>query len=189
MDTKIVHNAQFRQQWLFDLRVKDPSLSWTECHRKWKVKFSEYTEVTYNKDWKKVLPKFNKLQAEIQEAKQKAIITESVKIAKKDIKQKYDRIIILQDIVDSTLNELSLGKATETVYRNGRAEQFERKLTVSEKVQLSRAIKDIQAEISRLENDYDAITQEGIKEMLDIETLPKVTREQLIAHIKTSYTQ
>lgn len=70
------------------------------------------------------------------------------KAVQSGIQSKIERVLILQDQIKACIEELESGKC------NGK------KLTVFEKVALRKTIKELQSEISKIENDYAATRTE-----------------------------
>lgn len=76
---------------------------------------------------------------------------------KSGLKSKIERQLILQKQIDQCLSELDSGKV------NGYdmlGNAYERELTIMERSQLRKTLKELQSEISKMEGDYAPIKQE-----------------------------
>ena len=62
--------------------------------------------------------------------------------------------MILQNQVEDILKRLEKGTHTQETFKDGKVLKFERELTPSEITAYNRTIKELQAEISKIEGDY-----------------------------------
>ena len=154
-----MNNPATRQAWILEQLTKRPNLSYGDCFRNYSVKFRK-TERTHTKDWNKATKQHKERQQTINEAKDKAIISEEVKAAKNGLKSKHERIMILQVEVDATISELQKGVTIETKINGGKASSIERPLNILEKTQLRKVAKELQSEISKIEGDYAPAKQD-----------------------------
>lgn len=150
-----MNNPATRQEWILEQLTERPTLSFGECFSEYLVKYSK-TEQTFAKDWNKATEQHRERQQAINAAKEAAIISKEVEAAKNGLKSKHERLINLQDQAEATLNELKAGKVKETKMQGGKALSIERELTVLEKTQLRKVLKELQAEISKVVGDYAA---------------------------------
>jgi sulfate adenylyltransferase subunit 1 (EFTu-like GTPase family) len=134
-----MNNPSTRQEWILEQLTERPTLSYRECFGRYSVNFGK-TERTFDRDWNNATDRHRERQQAINAAKEVAIIKEEVKAAKNGLKSKHERLMILQDQVDATLVDL---QDDELEYRD--------------KVSLRRVLKELQAEISKIEGDYPAI--------------------------------
>lgn len=102
----------------------------------------------YIAEAKKLTEKANRVK---EQAIENAIVDEAVKAVKIGLKTKYDRAMILQEQVEASIAELKKGK---TSYYDAGGNKCERELTVNEKAIIRKTIKELQAEISKMEGDY-----------------------------------
>lgn len=131
-------NPATRQQWILDELKFNPMLSFVECFSKYFEKFSK-SEVTFSKDWKVSSETHKDYQIKANKAKEEASIQIEVESLKNGIKTKSERVLILQNEVDASLEELNDPEAT---------------LNVFQKVSLRKVIKELQSEISKIQGDY-----------------------------------
>lgn len=144
-----------RQQWILEELKKSPLLSFGECFSKYSVKFSK-SEKTFSKDWKKAKSGLETYQKKANEAKERVSIELEKKAVKQGLKTKFDRLIILQNQVEDILKRLEKGTHPQETFKDGKVLKFERELTPNEITAYNRTIKELQAEISKIEGDYIA---------------------------------
>jgi sulfate adenylyltransferase subunit 1 (EFTu-like GTPase family) len=131
-----MNNPATRQAWILEQLTERPTLSYVEVLADYRQKWAK-SKATFDKDWNKATEQHKQRQQAINKAKEEAIISEEVKAAKNGLKSKYDRLMILQGQVDATLTDLE-----------------DRDLSKGEKVLLRRVLRELQAEISRIQGDY-----------------------------------
>lgn len=150
-----MNNPKTRQQWILDLLKSEPTMSYVDCWGKYGVKWGR-KENTFTRDWKIAQQHFKEYQTKVNKAKDDASIKEELKPLKKGLKLKIDRLLVLQGLVDKCLIDLSEGM-TDDVYmsrKTGKPIEYRRKMVTSEVNQTRRTLKDLQAEISKIEGDY-----------------------------------
>lgn len=141
-------NPASRQQWIYDELVKTPVLSYMQMWSKYGVKWSKQ-ESTFAKDWKIAHQRFQEYQRKANEAKDAAYIENELKGLERGVKTKTQRVLILQKQVSECIFELEQGVSASGV-----------ELDTYEKVALRKTIRELQAEISKIEGDYAATKQE-----------------------------
>lgn len=144
-----------RQQWIIDELKLNPTTSYTEMLAKYKQMFAK-SKVTFDKDWKTSSESFKEYQLSLNKAKDEASINEEVQSLKNGLKSKTERLMILQKQIDDSISELEDGYTTEMKYDPDVKgwENVVRPMTVLEKKHLRGVIKDMQAEISKIQGDY-----------------------------------
>lgn len=107
------------------------------------------------------IEKANQSLKDAQQAKEKAIndevVRQGVEAAKNGLKSKYERAVMLQVQANECEEELKEGTTT---FVNDEGDLVSRKLTVIEKVQLRKVLRELNSELSKIEGDYAAIKQE-----------------------------
>jgi sulfate adenylyltransferase subunit 1 (EFTu-like GTPase family) len=131
-----MNNPATRQEWILEQLTERPTLSYRECFGKYSVNFGK-TERTFDRDWNNATERHTERQQAINAAKEVAIIKEEVKAAKNGLKSKHERLMILQDQVDATLVDLQ-----------------DELLEYRDKVALRKVLRELQAEVSKIEGDY-----------------------------------
>jgi DNA repair exonuclease SbcCD ATPase subunit len=131
-----MNNPATRQEWILEQLTERPTLSYRECWGIYGVKWGR-KENTFTTDWNNAKERHTERQQAINAAKEVAIIKEEVKAAKNGLKSKHERLMILQDQVDATLVDL---QDEELEYRD--------------KVALRKVLRELQAEVSKIEGDY-----------------------------------
>lgn len=145
-----------RQQWIFEQLVNNGALSFSDCFIVYSVKFSK-TQRTFAKDWNIASVKHTELCRAKEIAVNEVIVGEAVQAAQNGLKTKYDRVLNLQHQVDEIIKELAAGTTIDTrITGEGKAIQVERKMTANELATTRRSLKELQAEISKIEGDYAA---------------------------------
>lgn len=142
-----------RRQWILDLLKTEPNLSYSECFTKYSLIFTK-TKRTFATDWKKAKEQFQTYQKKANEAKERVSIELEKEAVKQGLKTKLDRLMILQNQVEDILKRLEKGTHPQETFKDGKVLKFERELTPSEITAYNRTIKELQAEISKIEGDY-----------------------------------
>lgn len=128
-------------------------MGFSEMLSKYSQKWSKGKE-TFRKDWNLTTSKFAEYQNKLNAAKEQISIEEDLKPLKNGLKTKNERLIILQKLVDDCLKDLAEGKTDDTYFDKGKPKPHRRKMTNMEYNQTRRTLKDLQAEISKIEGDY-----------------------------------
>ena len=131
-------------------------------------KCSEPTFVTY---WKKANDKHRIARIEAEKQADEAIIQHTKENALNAIKTKFQRLEVYQKQVDDILNELENGMTEELLIVSGQPKKTTRKHTVSETALLRRTLRELQAEISKIEGDYAATKMDHTTKGEQIKTL------------------
>jgi|688.fasta_scaffold640148_2 hypothetical protein len=91
-------------------------------------------------------------------------ISQKVEALKSGLKSKYDRLIELQKQVESLEVELKNNIMIVHTFSDGQLIQGIRPINALEKASINKTIKEIRAEISKLEGDYPATKTENLHE-------------------------
>lgn len=141
----------------------------------WKV-----SSRTFDRYWKVANERVAEIAAKANKALEEVYTQQAIEQAKLGFKTKQDRIEVLQNQIEACESELELGIVRLTNPHNPDKE-IERLMDVYEKVALRRIIKELQAEISKIEGDYASkkiLVKEEEPEIdytkLDSETLMKI---------------
>lgn len=145
-----------RKQWIHDQLKLNPIMSYTEMFANYLPKFAK-SKVTFDKDWKSASETFKEYQFSLNKAKNEVSISEEIESIKSGLKSKTERLMILQNQIDKCLDELVDGYTTELKYDPDVKgwENIVRPMTILEKKHLRGIIRDMQAEISKIEGDYE----------------------------------
>jgi hypothetical protein len=81
-------------------------------------------------------------------------IEETIEAVKNGLKTKIERQMILQGEVDKILQELEANVSTDYVVLSGKLQKVKKEIPVTDRAYLRRVLKDLQAEISKMEADY-----------------------------------
>jgi hypothetical protein len=141
-----------RQQWIYETLIQEPLLGYEECWPKYALIYP-VSKSTFKTDWKKAKQQHTDYQQRENEAKDKAAIDQAVTAVKQGLKTKKDRLLSLQEIADGLNTILTTGKVEDGGDNEDGTPKM-RKIDVYERVALSKAYKDVQAEISKIEGDY-----------------------------------
>lgn len=145
---------RLRQDWLYDHIVRDESLGYSTMlemyEAKWKLKKS-----TFAKDWKIARERYLQRRDELVKVKDDIYIEQMESEIKRGLKSKFERLMQYQDLVDDCIKDLASGMTTDTyINREGMPKQYRRKMNIAEYNQTRRTVRDLQAEISKIEGDY-----------------------------------
>lgn len=83
-----------------------------------------------------------------------ATTTVAIRESLKGVKTRHERILILQDEIEAIRAELKRGKDIGFVIVNGKKKKVVKSIDLSTRAYLRRTIKELQAEISKIEGDY-----------------------------------
>ncbi len=92
-----MNNSKTRQQWIYDLLIGEPTLSFGDCFSKYSAKFSK-SQKTFSKDWKIARQRFSEYQKTIESEKLKVSIETEKEAVKKNILTKHACMEILSKI-------------------------------------------------------------------------------------------
>lgn len=121
---------------------------------KYSCAFTKLSLRTFAKDWKAATEQHKAYLAKVHKVKEQISISEDVKAFKEGIRSKSERLFILQNLIDDCLTDLAEGKTNDIYYKGGKPVDYRRKMTNTEHNQTRRTLKDLQAEISKIEGDY-----------------------------------
>ena len=178
-----LNKTKIRQDFIFDELVKNSGLSFSQMFTRYSEKFSNsenfsnFSEKTFSLDWKKANSRFEQHRQTLNQLKSDEIIKTEIESIKQGIKTKKERVLILQVQVDDILEKLNNGMWENFKFQNGKKQKFERSLSPKEIVQYNRLIKDLQAEISKIEGDYKTPKDEE-------EDCKNLTREEIIEKLE-----
>ena len=113
------------------------------------------TEETFRKYWNIANETFKIEQDEIINIKAIEYKSNEIEAFKTQIRSKTERLISYQVQIEHIEKELVSGKTKELIsFKDGKAQMVDRDLTVFEKNSLRKTLKELQAEISKIEGDY-----------------------------------
>lgn len=119
-----------------------------------KTKLVESTFASY---WKIANNQYQESQIKLNKAKEDKTISEELKGVESGVKIKIQRVLELQKQIESLDLELKNDKMIVHTFSDGSIVTGERKLNSLEKASLHKTIKEIRAEISKIEGDYAPI--------------------------------
>lgn len=103
-------------------------------------------------------PKALVLQQERAEIRQKEVervnVSAAREAAKNGLKSKTERVMLLQKQIDGIEEDLQAGILVDYVVIGGKVQKVNKEMNAETKAYLRKTIKDIQAEISKIEGDY-----------------------------------
>lgn len=142
-----------RRIWLFNYIATNAHASYKQIEQDFKEKFS-VSRTTFTNCYAEVRELLQKTAEKVNESIVELGVENSLKAVKQGLHTKLERLLTLQEQIDQSVAELKENKAFEVSWQNGVKKQTERPLTVQEKATLRRVIKELQAEISKIEGDY-----------------------------------
>lgn len=119
-----------------------------------KTKLVESTFASY---WKIANNQYQESQIKLNKAKEDKTISEELKGVESGVKIKIQRVLELQKQIESLELELEKDIMVVHTFSDGEIIVRERKLNALEKASLHKTIKEIRAEISKIEGDYAPI--------------------------------
>lgn len=146
-----------RQEWIYERLVANPHLTYTEVRTDYELIWS-LGNTTFAKDWKVAAERHKDYQLLVSKAKQNARISVEVKAAKEGVRSRIERVMILQDQCDQLVDQIASGKTKFTILKNGKTETFDRPMNSYELNNCRSTLRELQAEISKIEGDYAAET-------------------------------
>lgn len=111
-------------------------------------------------------PKALALVQQRAQERQKAIdltkTQETIDAAKKGLKSKNERVMLLQEQIEGILDDLRSGILVDYMVIGGSLQKVNKIMPADTKAYLRKTIKDIQAEISKIEGDYAPAKTEDV---------------------------
>lgn len=153
-----MNNPKTRQQWVYDLLKKEPTISYTDCYAKYSPVFAK-TRKTFDGDWNKATERFKAYQKKANEAKELASIEAEKEAVKNGLKSRTDRILYLQNEIERMEAQLRGDVKVTFVIGNGIKSSHVGEvfvLPIQIQNELRREIRAHSSEISKLEGDYAA---------------------------------
>ena len=148
-----MNNPKIRQAWILDELRTLPNTTWSEMFGKYSEKFGK-SDKTFDKDWKKAVAEITEYQNALKKEKEAISIKEDVKLFKEGLKTKSERLLIYQKQINDIEAELELGTTEDVKSSMGMPTFITRSLLPVEKSSMRKTLKDLQAEISKIEGDY-----------------------------------
>lgn len=167
-----MNNPKTRQQWILDLLKSEPNLSYGDVLPKYCLKWSK-TKTTFTKDWKNASEQFESFQKEVSDKLIEETTNIEIEERKGVISTKIDRLASLEKQIERLEGFLSKGKTIAYTFIQGVFVSRERDLTALEVAKVESTIKDIRAEISKIEGDYAPAKQEFKNKSSSMEILIK----------------
>lgn len=185
----MTNTPAYRQEWILEELKKSPLLSYGDMWQKYGSKWHK-SERTFARDWEGAQEQFQIYQKKANEEKERVSIEIEKEAVKQGLKTKIDRVLILQKQIDKIQEELDLNECEDIKMVKGEPKKIKRPLLPLEKSAMRRNIKDLQAEISKIEGDYapmnveqkietknsfdySKLSDEAIRELLNAETSDK----------------
>ncbi len=114
-----------RQQWIYDLLIREPTLSFTDGFTKYLLNFTNskgkaLSKVTFTKDWKQAQALLKEYQRTINDEKLKESIKQEKKAVKRNILSKHDAMEIL-----TTIAKNAFGKENDRIKAIAELSKFE----------------------------------------------------------------
>lgn len=165
-----MNNPKGRQQWILDIIKVNPSISYVDMFAKYTQEFAKSSK-TFDKDWIIASNEHKAYKEAINEARLNASITEEVEAVKRQIKTKNDRLLALQKQEDDLNKELEASIMIVHTFSDGEIVTGIRPMNSLEKASINKTIKEIRAEISKIEGDYAPIETKNKHEVIPPATI------------------
>ena len=167
-----------RIKWIFEKMVASPLLSSGDLFTLYLKGNKRITERTFQQYLKEARKEFEAYQKKVQKEKEAVSIEIEKEAVKNGLKTKIERLLTLQKHIQHIEQELEKGECEDIKFVKGEPKKMKRPLLPLEKSAMRKNIKELQAEISKIEGDYATAKQEvEIKESkidyskVDTETL------------------
>lgn len=160
MSKKIIaNNPANRTKWIDDLFTENPEMNYTLCWGLYSEKWGRRSS-TFDKEWGNAKKNHQKRAELIQQIKNEEVIKMAKDGVKTLIKNKEDRIQVLQTQIDKCIKELDENLTSEMKWEGNSKVwiNVDRPLSVNERVSLRKTIKELQEQISKIEGDFAPIT-------------------------------
>ena len=133
-------------------------------NKRGKTNFYELLRTKYELTKSTTLKMYDKYEKEFDlsanKGKDEAVLTESKKAIESGLKLKNDRLLELQNQYKKLEDELATNKTVVSTFHDGSLVTDYRELTPLEKAKLHQVIKELRAEISKIEGDYAPTKQD-----------------------------
>ena len=143
-----------RIKWIFEKMVASPLLSSGDLFTLYLKENKPITERTFHKYLKEARKEFEAYQKKVQKEKEAVSIEVEKEAIKKGLKTKIERLLILQNEVDKIIREIENGYCMDKIVLDGIPTCIMRPLRPMEISAMRKNIKELQAEISKIEGDY-----------------------------------
>ncbi len=100
-----MNNPKSRQQWIYDLLISEPTLSYVNGLAKYRQKWAK-SKTTFDKDWKQAQARLKEYQKTINDEKLKESIKQEKQAVKRNILNKHDAMEILTTIAKGTASKV-----------------------------------------------------------------------------------
>ena len=147
------NNPLNRQDWIFDLLKVDP-VTYGEMYSKYSKMFGRFSQMTFTKDWKKANDRYQSYKNKVNTEKEKQSIHLELKTEKGGLKSKFQRLMTLQNRLENLETKLDSGITKQFIVIGNKTLEVTREFTINEIALLSKTIKELQSEISKIEGDY-----------------------------------
>lgn len=151
-----MNNPKTRQQWIYEVLKKEPTISYTDCYAKYSPVFAK-TRKTFDGDWNKANVRFVAYQKKANAAKEVASIEREKDAVKQGLKSKLERVMFLQNEVEVMEKQLR-GELTYTWNNYGKIMNSHSGgkfvLPIQTQNELRKLIQSYNSEISKIEGDY-----------------------------------
>ena len=143
-----------RIKWIFEKMVASPLLSSGDLFTLYLKENKPIKERTFQQYLKEARKEFEAYQKKVQKEKESVSIAVEKEAIKKGLKTKIERLLILQNQVDKIIREIENGYCTDKSVLDGVTKEIQRPLRPMEISAMRKNIKELQAEISKIEGDY-----------------------------------
>ncbi len=100
-----MNNPKTRQQWIYDLLISKPSLSYVDGLAKYGQKWAK-SKTTFDKDWKKAQVRLKEYQKTINDEKLKESIKQEKEAVKRNILSKHDAMEVLSNLARGVASKI-----------------------------------------------------------------------------------
>ena len=117
--------------------------------KKWSISKS-----AFDRHLKKAKVIAKELSEKANKAASDTLVSETVEAVRQGLKSKFERVMILQNQCEKIEQELEANVSTDYVLVSGKLQKVVKEISVTDRAYLRKTLKDLQAEISKIEGDY-----------------------------------
>ena len=149
-----MNTKEARIKWIFEKMVVSPLLSSGDLYALYLSENNPITERTFQISLKEARKEFEAYQKRTQKEKEAVSIEAEKEAIKNGLKTKIERVFVLQNQVDKIIREIENGYCTDKIVIYDIPTDIKRPLRPMEISAMRRNLKELQAEISKIEGDY-----------------------------------
>ena len=170
------NNPKYRQEWILDNLKVNPMTSYNEMFTSYLLSFTNLSRQTFNKDWNVAAKRLKDYQSDINKAKLEQSIASEKQAVKQGLKTKFQRLMILQKLIEECLEQLTTKQCNDTLVIDNQIRNIKRLMNQRELNDTRKTLNTLQIEISKIEGDYAAVKTIDLSETKNL--IIKINRNE-----------